>query len=61
MKITGMECDQIYEWESDEFAAKSFIFKLMTKRSAKGTLSYEIIPDTDLAKYMEKLTSDLPG
>lgn len=52
----------IYQWESKEFAEKypnSFIFKLMTKRSAKGTLSYEIIPDTDLSKYVEKLSSGL--
>lgn len=50
----------IYQWESEEFAEKypnSFIFKLMTKRSAKGTLSYEIIPNTDLSKYIEKLSS----
>ena len=53
----------IYQWESKEFAnnyPNSFIFKLMTKRSAKGTLSYEIIPDTDLLKYVEKLSSGLP-
>jgi len=50
----------IYQWESKEFAnnyPNSFIFKLMTKRSAKGTLSYEIIPDTDLLKYVEELSS----
>ena len=48
----------IYQWESKEFAEKyheSFIFKLMTKRSAAGTLSYEIIPDTLLSNYVESL------
>ena len=49
-----------YQWESKEFAEKypnSFIFKLMTKRSVPGTLSYEIMPDTDLSEYIEKLSS----
>ena len=52
----------IYQWESRKFAEKypnSFIYKLMTKRSAKGTLSYEIIANTDLSKYIEKLSSGL--
>jgi len=51
----------IYQWESKEIAEKypnSFIFKLMTKRSAQGTLFYEIIPDTDISKYIEKLSSE---
>ena len=51
----------IYQWESKEIAEKypdSFIFKLMTKRSAEGTLFYETIPNTDLSKYIEKLISD---
>jgi hypothetical protein len=42
----------VYQWESREAAESypnSFIFKLMTKRSAKGTLSYEIIPNTRLS------------
>lgn len=50
----------IYQWESRKFAEEyhnSFIYKLMTKRSAKGTLSYEIISNTDLSKYIEKLSS----
>lgn len=53
----------IYQWESKEFAEKypnSLIFKFMTNRSAKGTLSYEIIPNTDLSKYIEGLLSDRP-
>lgn len=49
----------IYQWESKEIAEKypdSFIFKLMTKRSAPGTLSYEIIPNTDLSQYIKRLS-----
>ena len=37
----------IYQWSSEESAKKypeSFIFKIMSKRSAAGTLSYKIIP-----------------
>lgn len=48
----------IYQWESKEYAEEylgSFIFKMMTKRSAAGTLSYEIIPDTLLPNYVKKL------
>jgi len=48
----------IYEWESKEFAEsypQSFIFKMMTKRSAEGTLSYEVIPDRVLSNYVKKL------
>ncbi|HEX2965480.1 MAG TPA: hypothetical protein VHO84_06825 [Syntrophorhabdaceae bacterium] len=47
----------IYQWESKALAEKypgSFIFKLMTSRSAEGTLSYEIIPGRDLTKYIEE-------
>lgn len=47
----------IYQWESIEMAERypdSFIFKLMTKRSFPGTLSYEIIPNTNLSQYIEK-------
>jgi len=29
----------------------------MTKRSAKGALSYEIFSNTKLSKYIEKLSS----
>jgi len=50
----------IYQWESKEFAEKypnSLIFKLMTKRSVPRTLSYEIMHDTDLSEYIEKLSS----
>lgn len=50
----------IYQWESKEIAEKypdSFIFKLMTKRSAPGTVSYEIIPNTILSQYIKGLSS----
>ena len=50
----------IYQWESKEIAEKypdSFIFKLMTKRSAPGTVSYEIIPNTGLSQYIKRLQS----
>lgn len=48
----------IYQWASEEFAEtypQSFIFKVMTKRSAEGTLSYEVILDTLLSSYVKKL------
>ena len=41
----------IYQWTSREMAERypnTFIFKLMTKRAAPSTVSYEIIPNTDL-------------
>ncbi|MFC1724913.1 hypothetical protein ACFL4T_04740 [candidate division KSB1 bacterium] len=48
----------IYQWASRESAEKypeSFIFKMMIKRSAEGTLSYDVIPDTILSEYIENL------
>lgn len=51
----------IYQWESIESAEdypNSFIFGLMTKRSAPGTLSYEVMPNTRLSEYIEKLLSE---
>ena len=48
----------IYQWASEESAREypqSFIFRLMTKRSAEGTLSSEVIPDTVLSEYVESL------
>ena len=45
----------IYQWSSKEAAMRypdTFIFKLMTKRAAPGTISYEIMPNTDLAEYI---------
>ena len=55
------EFQGIYQWESKESAEKypdSFIFKLMTKRAAPGTVSYEIMPDTDLSKYIERAITE---
>ena len=46
----------IYQWSSKESAEsypQSFIFKMMVKRSAEGTLSYEIIPDMDLSEFIK--------
>lgn len=48
----------IYQFISKEEAEAypdSFIFKLMTKRAAEGTLSFEIVPDTTLEEYIGKL------
>ncbi len=48
----------IYQWASEEFAEKypqSFIFKLMTKRAAEGTLSSGIIPNAFLSEFIESL------
>ena len=45
----------IYQWSSHEAAKEypdSFIFKLMTKRAALGTVTYEIVPDTELSEYL---------
>lgn len=50
----------IYQWESKEIAEKypdSFIFKLMTKRAAAGTVSYEVIPNTELSQYIKRLAA----
>ena len=45
----------IYRWSSKEAAMRypdTFIFKLMTKRAAPGTISYEIMPNNDLVEYI---------
>jgi hypothetical protein len=45
----------IYQWSSKEMAVRypeTFIFKLMTKRAIPGTVSYEIMPNTDLSEYL---------
>ena len=47
----------IYQWDSKESAEsypQSFIFKMMTKRSKVGTLTFEVIPDTILSEYIER-------
>ena len=49
------EFQGIYQWSSQEAAEDypdTFIFKLMTKRAAPGTVSYEILPNTDLSEYL---------
>jgi hypothetical protein len=49
----------IYQWKSKEIAEKypeSFIYKLMTKRSAPGTLSYEVLPNTILSDYIKRIS-----
>jgi hypothetical protein len=48
----------IYQWESKEIAErypKSFVFNLMTKRAAPGTISYKIIENTELTEYLKNL------
>ena len=48
----------IYQWESKELAEiypKSFVFNLMTKRATPGTVSYKIIENTELEKYIRGL------
>jgi len=50
----------IYQWESKKTAEAypdSLVYKLMTKRAAPETVSYEIIPNMDLSKYLQKLVS----
>ncbi len=52
------EFQGIYQWSSREAAERypdSFIFKLMTKRAAPGTVSYEILPNTEITKYLKNL------
>jgi hypothetical protein len=51
----------IYQWASEEFAEtypQSFIFKVMTKRSAKDTLSYKVIPGTIMSEYVESFLTN---
>lgn len=48
----------IYQWASEDFAEKypqSFIFRMMTRRSAENTLSFEVIPHMILSEYVESL------
>ncbi len=47
----------IYQWNSVEYAEtypQSFIFRMMTKRSAEGTLDYKIFSNTSLSHYIKK-------
>ena len=51
----------IYQWESKAIAEKypnSFVYNLLTKRAAPGTVSYEIIENTELADYMKRLSGE---
>ena len=51
----------IYQFTSKEEAEaypSSFIFKLMTKRSAEGTLAFEILPDMILTDYIKSLIKE---
>ena len=48
----------LYQWASKEIAEmypQSFVFKLMTKRAAADSLTYEVIPETRLQDYIEKI------
>ena len=45
----------IYQLESKDIAEKypkSFVFKLMTKHAAPGTISYKIIENVELEDYI---------
>ena len=58
------EFQGIYQWSSREIAEQypeTFIFRLMTKRAVPGTVSYEIIPKTDLSKYISNLLDNPPS
>ena len=50
------EFQGIYQWSTNEAAVSypdSFIFRLMTKRAAPGTVSYEVIPRKDIHEYLK--------
>lgn len=50
----------IYQWENSEYAdkySKSFAYRFMAGRSVEGTVSYEIIPNMDLERYLKLLES----
>jgi len=54
------EFQGIYQWSSTEAAENypdSFIFKLMTKRAAPGTVTYEIMPNKDLSAYLSAISN----
>ena len=58
------EFQGIYQWSSREAAEQypeTFIFKLMTKRAAPGTVSYVIMPKTNLPKYIADLHDSPPN
>lgn len=53
----------IYQWSSHEAAERypeTFIFKLMTMRAAPDSISYKILPKTDVSEYITaSLLNDL--
>jgi len=52
------EFQGIYQWSNKDRAVQypeTLIFKLMTKRAAKGTLSYKIILNTEISEYLSTL------
>jgi hypothetical protein len=45
----------IYQWSSHKAAERypeTFIFKLMTKRAVPGSISYSIVPKTDVSEFI---------
>ena len=53
------EFQGIYQWSSKETAQRypeTFIFKLMTKRAAPDTVSYEVISETVLTEYLTRIS-----
>ena len=54
------EFQGIYQWRSETLANNypdSFVFRIMTKRAAPGTVNYKILPNTNLAEYLKKLAA----
>jgi len=49
----------IYQWRTEQDAinySKSFAVDFMTKRSVPGSVSFEIIPHTNIYEYISKLS-----
>ena len=47
----------IYQWESEDAVEKykkSFVLGVMNKRAVPNSISYEIIPNTDLSEYVKQ-------
>ncbi|MEW5957887.1 MAG: YdhR family protein [Chloroflexota bacterium] len=47
----------VYQWESEEAVEeykKSFVLGVMNKRALPGSISYKIIPNTDLSEYIRR-------
>ncbi|WP_414469712.1 hypothetical protein [Methanobacterium sp. ACI-7] len=48
----------IYQWKNEEYAkkySKSFAYRFMGRRAVPGTVSFKIIPNITLEKYLESL------